>query len=123
MKLGACADPSQAEWQRISEAHGSFAAQVPELGGSILGSEALQPTATARAVRGEQVTAGPFVETDRQLRGFYLVEAADLDRRSRSGSCARRHMAAWRSGRSRGGPRLVIPPVAARRERRGSGCW
>ncbi len=50
---------------------------------SILGSNPLQPTNTARTVRvrdGKRVdTDGPFAETKEQLGGYYLVEAPGVD--------------------------------------------
>ncbi len=49
-----------------------------------LGGEALRPTSTATTVRvrgGERlVTDGPFAETREVLGGYYLLEAADIDR-------------------------------------------
>ncbi len=52
--------------------------------GALRGGDALQPVATATAIRtqddGSQVvTDGPFVETKEALGGYYLVEAKDLD--------------------------------------------
>lgn len=51
--------------------------------GTYLGGEALQPVATATAVRVRNgkvsITDGPFAETKEQLAGFYLIEAADLN--------------------------------------------
>ena len=47
--------------------------------GAYLGGHALQPTLTASTVRGTKVLHGPFAETQEQLGGFYLIEAADLD--------------------------------------------
>ena len=54
-------------------------AQVVELGGDLVGGNALQPTTTATTIRGDVVTDGPFVETKEALGGYYLIEAADLD--------------------------------------------
>jgi hypothetical protein len=52
-----------------------------EFASSILGSNALQHTPTARTVRvrdGKRLdTDGPFAETKEQLGGYFLVEAAD----------------------------------------------
>jgi len=49
---------------------------------AIKGSNALQPTATAKTVRlrnGKAATTdGPFAETKEQLGGYYLVDAADI---------------------------------------------
>jgi len=52
--------------------------------GELLASEALETvrSATTVRVRGGKttITDGPFAETKEQLGGFYLVEAANLDR-------------------------------------------
>jgi hypothetical protein len=66
-------------WASMLDAHNAFAKAVAELGGTILGGNALQPTATATAIRGGEVTDGPFVETKEALGGYYLVDARDLD--------------------------------------------
>ncbi len=63
----------------VMEAHRRFSDQVPEIGGKILGGEALQPTSTATTIRNDVVTDGPFAETKEALGGYYLVEARDLD--------------------------------------------
>jgi hypothetical protein len=67
-------------WKTAMEAHGRFAEQIPGMGGTMLGGEALQPTTTATSVRDDIVTDGPFVETKEALGGYYVVEAADLDK-------------------------------------------
>ncbi|GGM24735.1 YciI family protein [Dactylosporangium sucinum] len=72
-------NPDPAVWQQAMEAHARFAEQVVELGGQLLGGNALQPTPTATSIRGDVVTDGPFVETKEVLGGYYLVEARDLD--------------------------------------------
>jgi hypothetical protein len=72
-------DASPEDRQRILEAHNRFAPQVGELGGKLLGGNALQPTLTATTVRGDVVTDGPFIETKEALGGYYLIEAKDLD--------------------------------------------
>lgn len=66
-------------WQQAMEAHGRFAEQVTEMGGKILGGNALESVQTATSIRGDVVTDGPFVETKEVLGGYYLVEASDLD--------------------------------------------
>jgi hypothetical protein len=66
-------------FQEVMEAHNRFAQQVGELGGQLLGGNALQPTTTATTIRSDIVTDGPFVETKEALGGYYLVEAKDLD--------------------------------------------
>lgn len=73
----ATADPQV--FEQTIRAHGRFAERVGELGGKILGGDALEPTSTATSVRGDVVTDGPFAETKEALGGFYLVEARDLD--------------------------------------------
>ena len=75
----AYANPDPALWQTAMVAHGRFAEQVVAAGGTILGGEALQPTATATSIRADIVTDGPFAETKEALGGFYLIEARDLD--------------------------------------------
>jgi len=54
-----------------------------DLGGKFVGSNQLQPTATATLVRvrdGKRlVTDGPFAETKEQLGGYILIDAKDLD--------------------------------------------
>jgi hypothetical protein len=52
--------------------------------GVFLAGEGLQPTETAKTVRGGRdeervVTDGPFAETKEQVGGFYLLECKDLD--------------------------------------------
>ena len=51
--------------------------------GQLLGSQQLQPPATARSVRlrngRRTVVDGPFAETKEILGGFNLIEAADMD--------------------------------------------
>jgi hypothetical protein len=66
-------------YQEVMEAHNRFAQQVSELGGQLLGGNALQPTSTATTIRTDIVTDGPFVETKEALGGYYLIEAKDLD--------------------------------------------
>lgn len=73
----AYADPGV--WEEVKKAHDRFAEQVGELGASIVGGNALQPTATATSVRADVVTDGPFIESKEALGGYYLIEAADLD--------------------------------------------
>ena len=62
--------------QQVMDAHNRFAEQVGELGGKIVGGNALQPTSTATTIRDDVVTDGPFAETKEALGGYYLIEAA-----------------------------------------------
>ncbi|WP_432825343.1 YciI family protein [Dactylosporangium sp. CA-092794] len=72
-------NPDPAVWEQAMVAHNRFAEQVGELGGTLVGGNALQPTPTATSIRGDVVTDGPFVETKEVLGGYYLIEAKDLD--------------------------------------------
>jgi hypothetical protein len=51
--------------------------------GHFIASNALQPTGTARTIRTHDgrvsTTVGPFVETKERLRGYFLIEAKDID--------------------------------------------
>ena len=75
----AYAEGGEALFGEVMAAHNRFSERVPELGGKIVGGEALQPTSTATSVRGDVVTDGPFAETKEALGGYYVVEARDLD--------------------------------------------
>jgi hypothetical protein len=70
------AEGGEKVWNEIGGEHAAFGAAHES---SILGGNALQPTATATTIRGGVVTDGPFAETKEALNGYYLIEAADLD--------------------------------------------
>jgi hypothetical protein len=72
-------DMTPEQGQQIFEAHNRFSEQVGERGATILGGNALEPTATATTVRDDIVTDGPFAETKEVLGGYYLIDARDLD--------------------------------------------
>jgi hypothetical protein len=72
-------DASPAEFEAIMRAHGEFTELVPSLGGKVLGGHGLQPTTTAKTVRGDVVTDGPFIETKEAFGGYYVIDAPDLD--------------------------------------------
>jgi hypothetical protein len=72
-------EPSPEVWETAMKAHTRFAEQIVELGGKMLGGNALQPSTTATSIRGDVVTDGPFAETKEGLGGYYLIEASDLD--------------------------------------------
>jgi hypothetical protein len=60
--------------------HEEFMEAVRAAGASVVGGEALQPSATASTVRGDAlVTDGPFADTKEALGGFYVIDAPDLD--------------------------------------------
>jgi hypothetical protein len=75
--------PTPADWMEMPpeelEAHDRYAAQIEELGGTIVSGHALQPSSTATSVRGDVVTDGPFVESKEVLGGVTVIEARDLD--------------------------------------------
>ena len=73
------ATASPEDFASTMKAHTRFAEQIPTLGGTMLGGNALQPTTMATSIRDDIVTDGPFVETKEALGGYYLIEAADLD--------------------------------------------
>ena len=75
----AYASASEADLNAVMAAHTRFAEQVAELGATMVGGNALQPTPTATSIRSDIVTDGPFVETKEALGGYYLIEAEDLD--------------------------------------------
>ncbi len=61
----------------------AFGKEAMEAGAFIAG-DGLQPTTTAKTVRGGRdtdrvVTDGPFAETKEQIGGFYLLECGDMD--------------------------------------------
>ena len=74
------ANPSPADFQKEL---GEYRAFGQEFAAAIKGSNALQPTGTAKTVRVQNgkplVTDGPFAETKEQLGGYYLVEADSAD--------------------------------------------
>jgi len=75
----AYAEAAPEVYGEVMAAHNRFAEQVGELGGKLVGGNALQPTSTATTIRSDVVTDGPFAETKEALGGYYLVEARDLD--------------------------------------------
>jgi hypothetical protein len=66
-------------WASVVDAHNAFTKAVPDLGGTIVGGEAVQQTNTAKSIRAGKVTDGPFFESKEALAGYYVVEARDLD--------------------------------------------
>jgi hypothetical protein len=63
----------------IMQAHGQLPERIAEQGGRIVAGMALEPSATATAIRGDLVTDGPFMETKEGLAGVFVIEARDLD--------------------------------------------
>lgn len=80
----AYAAAGEAELNATMEAHNAFSAEVPTLGASILGGEALQPTPTAtylRGTRSDDVHAvdNPSPELKEVVGGYYLIDAPNDD--------------------------------------------
>jgi hypothetical protein len=81
---------NESRWPEMTEAEQKqgFAAYMAysealKAAGAMVGSNRLQPTATATTVRTTdgktQVLDGPYAESKEQLGGYFLIEAADLD--------------------------------------------
>ena len=74
---------SAADMNQIDAGHRAFAA---EAGAAILGSGQLEPSNQARTLRTRQggakpaITDGPFIETKEVVGGYYVVEAATMER-------------------------------------------
>jgi hypothetical protein len=73
---------SPQEQQKIDEAHRAFSAAA---GQAILDGQELEPAMTATTLRTDPAgrvttTDGPFLETKEAVGGYYLIEAADLDK-------------------------------------------
>jgi hypothetical protein len=70
---------------QLGEAMAAYGAYSEALkkAGAMVGSNRLQPIATATTVRvvngKSQVLNGPYAETKEQLGGYFLIEAPDLD--------------------------------------------
>jgi len=66
-----------------------YGAWLTEKGWFVAG-DALQPTATATSVRAPDgkpiVTDGPFAEPKEQLRGYYVLDVANVDEAIEAGS-------------------------------------
>jgi hypothetical protein len=72
--------PGTPEFDAEMAAYDAFGAAAGE---AIMGGEALEPSATARTVRGDgdevRISAGPFAEATEVLGGLYVLEADTLD--------------------------------------------
>lgn len=80
-KVWAAAD--EATRAEVFAGHSEFARLLEEHGHKLNAGSELQPTSTARTLRGTpdsvDITDGPFAETAEQLGGFYLVETDNID--------------------------------------------
>jgi hypothetical protein len=70
------------ERQMLDEAHRGFRAAA---GVAVLDGQELEPASVATTLRADPAgrvatTDGPFLETKEALGGYYLIEAADLDK-------------------------------------------
>ncbi|HEV7884921.1 MAG TPA: YciI family protein [Solirubrobacteraceae bacterium] len=63
----------------VMQAHMDLPQRIAEQGGRVVAGLALQPPETATAIRGEQITDAPFIETKEVLGGIFVIEARDLD--------------------------------------------
>jgi hypothetical protein len=63
----------------VMQANEELDGKIVEQGGRVVAGLALQPSATATAIRADVVTDGPFIETKEALAGLYVLEARDLD--------------------------------------------
>ena len=78
----AYAEAGEAVFAEVMAEHNAFIEEVTKAGGTVLGGEALQPTATATYLRGTRTAAvhttdNPMPELKEVVGGYYLVEAAD----------------------------------------------
>lgn len=78
----AYAEAGEAGFAQSMADHNAFAQEVVAAGGTLLGGEALQPTATAQYLRGTRTADvhtvdNPLAELKEMVGGYYLVEAAD----------------------------------------------
>jgi hypothetical protein len=77
----------ESDWAKVTDdliretaqAHYRFQLEVPELGGKIIGGEALELTNQSVTIQGGTVTDGPFLELRECIGGYYLIDADDLD--------------------------------------------
>ncbi len=63
----------------VMDAHMALPGKIAAAGGREVAGMALQPAATATAIRGGLLTDGPFIETKEELAGVFVIEARDLD--------------------------------------------
>ncbi|MFC4586707.1 YciI family protein [Sphaerisporangium corydalis] len=91
--------PAPADWSEAPEAeleaHGVFAGQIEELGGSIAGGYALHPSSEAKSIRSDGVVDGPFIDSKEVLGGITVIEARDLDH---AVEIAKQSPGTWRGG-------------------------
>ena len=73
---------TEEDGSKLMAAYGTFTSDLQKTG-ALVGSDRLQPSATATTVRvrdGKTLTTdGPFAETKEQFGGYYTIEVKDLD--------------------------------------------
>ncbi len=78
----AAPDPDGALFADVMRMHDDFSAAVKAAGASVLGGEALRPSATATYLRGTRtdqvaIVDNPAPELKEIFGGYYVIEAAD----------------------------------------------
>jgi len=63
----------------VMQRHMDMPKRVEELGGRIVAGMAFEPPLATTAIRGGELTDGPFLETKEILGGLFIIEARDLD--------------------------------------------
>ncbi|MDA0185165.1 YciI family protein [Solirubrobacter phytolaccae] len=63
----------------VMQRHMDMPERVAELGGKIVAGMAFEDVGTTTAIRGDELTDGPFLETKEVLGGLFIIEARDLD--------------------------------------------
>jgi len=75
------------KWSAVPDRECATCGEGLQKSGVLLAAEPLHPVETATTVRVRNgrlsITDGPFAETKEQLAGFYLIDARDLNERSR----------------------------------------
>ena len=73
---------TKAEQEQGVAAYGAYSEALKKAG-ALVGSNRLQPTASASTVRvangKSQVLDGPYADSKEQLGGYYLIDVPDLD--------------------------------------------
>ena len=63
----------------VMAAHEALPGRIAAAGGREVAGLALEPTTTARSVRGGVISDGPFIEAKEAIAGVFIIEARDLD--------------------------------------------
>jgi hypothetical protein len=91
--------PTPADWSEAPaeelEAHGTYAGEIEELGGSIVAGYAFHPSTAGKSVSADGVTEGAFIDAKHVLGGVTIIEARDLDH---AVEIAKKSPGTWRGG-------------------------